>query len=46
MESIELNPFKRQSHKMAKHNQTIRRQICRRIVWVYLAILFIWHLKG
>ena len=31
---------------MAKHTQTIRRQIADELIWVCLAILLIWHLKG
>ena len=31
---------------MVKHSQTIRRQFCRRIVWVCLIILWNWCLKG
>ena len=31
---------------MVKHNQTVRRQIRRRIVWMCLIILWDWRLKG
>ena len=31
---------------MVKHTHTIRRQFCRQIIWVCLAILWDWRLKG
>ena len=43
--SLNMSPFKRQPHKMVRHTQKIRRRICQRIVWVYLAILWGWCLK-
>ena len=36
-------PFKRQSHKMIKHTQTIRRQFADELFWVCLTILWNWH---
>ena len=39
-------PFKRQSHKMVRHTQTIRRQIADELFECVLTILGNWRLKG
>ena len=46
LKTRKYQPFKRQPHKMVKYTQTICRQNCQQIVWVCLAILLGWHLKG